>query len=95
MDALSTTILAGVIVAVVAAILAFIFNRIQEHRKQQRDLNERRAQAILEIRNRAASAGEALKGWAKRAGELHGLAVEAARHKSEHDRRRSAPLPAV
>jgi hypothetical protein len=59
MDGLLATILAGIIVAGVAAILGFYFNRAQEQRKRQEqsqeELDERRAQVFAEITRQARS----------------------------------------
>jgi hypothetical protein len=68
MNGLITTILAGVIVALIGAYAAYYFGGLRERQKQeeetQKEINERRADAVAELRSRASSVGEALKSWA-------------------------------
>jgi hypothetical protein len=86
MDALITTIVAGVVVAVIGAFAAYYFGGRQEHYKQvyakrrdeekqpeakQNELRKRRTEALAEIRSRAYSVVEDLKGLVERIASLH------------------------
>jgi DNA repair exonuclease SbcCD ATPase subunit len=70
LDGIVTTILAGVIVALIGAYAAYYFGGLRERHKQeeeaQKELSERRADAVAELRSRASSVGEALKSWANK-----------------------------
>jgi hypothetical protein len=81
MDAFLTTVLAGIIVAVVGAIAAYYFGGVREKRKQeyerqkeerirqeerQKDQNRRQIEAVDGLRSRAYSAITAFTSWYRR-----------------------------
>ena len=84
MDGLLTTILAGIIVALVAAILGFYFNRAQERHKRQEqsqvELDERRAQVFAEITRQARSLVRDVKTYEEYLESLIETAERTARH---------------
>jgi hypothetical protein len=84
-DRFLTTVVAGVIVAIIGAIIAYYFGGVREKQKQTYEMqkeqkrereekrkedNARRAEALTEIRNQALPLGEALKGWANSVARL-------------------------
>jgi hypothetical protein len=75
MDALITTIFAGVVVAVIGAFAAYYLGGRRERQKQlyeeRSDLRERRVEALNEIRSRAESVVTGLKDLAERLAKHH------------------------
>src|SRR3712207_2290598 len=69
MDELIAAIIAGVVVTVVGAILAFYFGGVRERQrdkgKQQEEQNKRRAEALTEIKTLASVVVEDVRSWAE------------------------------
>jgi hypothetical protein len=84
-DTFLTTVLAGIIVAIVGAVAAYYFGRRQSEQqgleeKQQKE-NERRTEALAEISRRAHSVVAALESWTEKAAKLPGQMPDESEHR--------------